>query len=200
MKPEFNHIYIRRFIVCNAFASWPLGACLLRMLRKLGTGKEDEEPENEKIGANQRVANEFTDRYFSQFSFSRSPLSLLVTLHCFVRRVVGVANLFLFWRFSILFSFFFVLFFSFFYFPVTTFLQLGVCHLRYIAFCFDILLSHTKNFKTQWSRKQVPFSVLLYWIKLISFSTLHFHHTVLISQGHRLKLLWIQTLTDRTLR
>ena len=116
MKPEFNHIYIRRFIVCNAFASWPLGACLLRMLRKLGTGKEDEEPENEKIGANQRVANEFTDRYFSQFSFSRSPLSLLVTLHCFVRRVVGVANLFLFWRFSILFSFFFCSFLFFFLF------------------------------------------------------------------------------------
>lgn len=49
-----------------------------------------------KIGTKQRVANKVTDRFFSQFSFSRSPLSLLVTLHCFFRRVVGVANLFLF--------------------------------------------------------------------------------------------------------
>ena len=95
MKLEFNQVYIRRFIVSNAFASRPLGVCPPRMLRKLGTGKGDEEPENEKIGTKQRVANEVTARFFFQFSFSRSPLSL-VTLHCFVRRVVGVANLFLF--------------------------------------------------------------------------------------------------------
>lgn len=77
MRPEFNPIYIRRFIVSNAFASWPLGVCQLRMLRKLGTGKEDEEPENyEKIATKQRVANEVTDRFFFRnfhFPVLRSP-------------------------------------------------------------------------------------------------------------------------------
>lgn len=79
MKPEFNQIYIRRFIVSNAFASWPLGVCQLRMLRKLGTGKEDEEPENyEKIGTKQRVASEVTYRFFFPifiFPFSALPFS-----------------------------------------------------------------------------------------------------------------------------
>ena len=65
-----------------------------------------------KIGTKQRVANKVTDRFFSQFSFSRSPLSLLVTLHCIASSDELWA--WLIYSYFSVFQFSFLFFFSFF--------------------------------------------------------------------------------------